>query len=283
VGLEDLGPAAALRVVGPDREKWLQGMQSNDLAAAPFGGAIAGAFLGGKGKLVALGLLWRRRDEVIVTTDKERLEVLRQHLDKLLIMEDCELQEAPGLRRLRYWPSDSPPRAVPEQILGSEQPLGFELLLPEAEAQSLLETLRERPQPDLAEAYRVAVGVPRWGIDLDEDTTPIEGGLDPLLSFSKGCYVGQEVVAMATYRGRVAWNLVRLEVEGQAPRSGTKLGAGGKGRVTSATQVGGIALLLGYVHKELIVPGSEVPLEDGRAARVLGLPHGSLPGAGVCE
>ncbi len=282
LGLEDLGPAGALRVVGPDREKWLQGMQSNDLAAAPFGGAIAAAFLAGKGRLVALGLLWRRRDEVIVTTDPERLLDLRQHLDKLLIMEDCELQEASGLRRLRYWPSDSPPRAVPEHILGSTQPLGFELLLPEAEAQSLLETLRERPRPDLAEAFRIAVGVPRWGIDLDEDTTPIEGGLDPLLSFSKGCYVGQEVVAMATYRGRVAWNLVRLEVEGQAPRSGTKLGAGGKGRVTSAMQVGGSALLLGYVHKELIVPGSEVPLEDGRAARVLGLPYGSLPGAGVC-
>src|SRR6202171_6588516 len=57
VGLEDLGPAAALRVVGPDREKWLQGVQSNDLAAAAHGGAIARAVLSGKGRLVALGLL----------------------------------------------------------------------------------------------------------------------------------------------------------------------------------------------------------------------------------
>jgi folate-binding protein YgfZ len=282
VGLEDLGPAAALRIVGPEREKWLQGMQSNDLAAAPYGGAIAGAFLGGKGRLVALALLWRRRDEVIVTTDPDRIDVLRSHLDKLLIMEDCELQEAPELRRLRYWPSDAPSRAVPEHIVGSVQPLGFELLLPEAEAQSLLETLRERPRPDLAEAWRIAAGIPKWGVDLDEETTPIEGGLDPLLSFSKGCYVGQEVVAMATYRGRVAWNLVRLAVEGEAPRIGAKLGTGGKGRVTSAIQVGASALLLGYVHKELIVPGSAVPLEDGRTARVLGLPYGSLPGAGVC-
>src|SRR4051794_30854055 len=69
VGLEDLGRAAALRVVGPDREKWLQGMQSNDLAAAPWGGAVPGAFLGGKGRLVAVGLLWRRRDGGIVTTE----------------------------------------------------------------------------------------------------------------------------------------------------------------------------------------------------------------------
>ncbi len=282
LGLEDLGPAAAIRVVGPDREKWLQGMQSNDVSAAPFGGAIAGAFLGGKGRLVALGLLWRRRDEVIVTTGADRLDPLRAHLDKLLIMEDCEMQQAPDLRRLRYWPGDVPPRPAPEHIVGSMQPLGLELLLPEAEAQSLLEAMRDRPRPDLAEAWRIAIGVPNWGTELDEETTPVEAGLDPLIAFSKGCYVGQEVVAMATYRGRVAWNLVRLEVAGEAPRAGAKLGEGGKGRVTSATQVGAAAVLLGYVHKEQIVPGSTVPLEDGRTARVLGLPYGSLPGAGVC-
>jgi folate-binding protein YgfZ len=282
VGLEDLGPAAALRVVGPEREKWLQGMQSNDLAAAPWGGAVPGAFLGGKGRLVAVALLWRRRDEMIISTDTDRLEALRAHLDKLLIMEDCEVQEAPGLRRLRYWPGDAPPRGVPEHVTGAMEPLGLELLLPENEAQALLEVLRERPRPDQVEAWRVAVGVPRWGAELGEETTPIEAGIDRMLSFGKGCYVGQEVVAMATYRGRVAWNLVRLEVEGAPPAQGTTLGEGGKGRVTSATQVGVLALLLGYVHKELIVPGSTVPLADGRAARVLGLPYGSLPGAGVC-
>ena len=284
VGLQDLGPAAALRVIGPDREKWLQGMQSNDLAAAPYGGAVAGLFLGGKGRLVAEALLWRRPDEIVVTTDAARLEALRAHLDKLLIMEDCEMQDAPGLRRLRFFPSESPPARVPAQITGSWQPLGLELLLPEAEAQSLLEALRERPRPEQIEAFRVAIGAPAWGSELDEETTPIEAGLDRTLSFSKGCYVGQEVVAMATYRGRVAWNLVRLEVDGEAPPRGMKIdpARGDKGRVTSSTQVGGAGVFMGRVHKELIVPGSKVPLEDGRTATVLGLPFGSLPGAGVC-
>src|SRR5260221_2205970 len=137
VGLEDLGPAAALRVIGPDREKWLQGMQSNDLAASPYGGAVAGLFLGGKGRLVAEAFLWRRRDEVIVSTDDARFDKLRAHLDKLLIMEDCEIQEAPGLRRLRWHASAIPPSDVPPPITGSWSPLGFELLLPEDEAQAL--------------------------------------------------------------------------------------------------------------------------------------------------
>jgi len=279
VGLEDLGPAAAVRVIGPERELWLQGMQTNDLAAAPLGGAVESAFLGGKGRLVAEGLLWRFADEVVVTTDPRRLEKLRAHLDKLLIMEDAELQDAPGLRRLRYFPGSVSPAFDDE---GFQGPLGFELLLSEARAQELLAAVPERPQG--IEAYRVALGVPRFGADLDEETTPIEAGLDRMISFGKGCYVGQEVVAMATYRGRVAWSLVRLEVAGAAPAIGSKLdpARGAKGRVTSAAQLGGVSLLLGYVHKESIVPGASVPLEDGRVARVLGLPFGSRPGGGVC-
>lgn len=280
-GLQDLGPAHALRVVGPEREQWLQGMQTSDLSSAPMGGAVACAFLGSKGRLIAEGLLWRRPDEVLVTTDASRSEALAAHLHKLLIMEDCELFEASGLRRLRYWPSSDPPR-VGGAITGSPQPLGFELLLPEDEAQALLRELPRRPPEEAREAYRVAIGVPIWGAELDEETTPIEAGLDRMLAFEKGCYVGQEVVAMATFRGRVAWNLVRLEVAGAPPARGAALGSSAKGRVTSAAPVGSRSLLLGYVHREQIVPGSEVKLGDGRTARVLGLPFGSRPGAGVC-
>src|SRR5260370_4893372 len=73
VGLDDLGPAAALRVIGPDREKWLQGMQSNDLAAAPYGGAVAGLSRGGKGRLGAGGLLRRKRAEQLPPAAAARL------------------------------------------------------------------------------------------------------------------------------------------------------------------------------------------------------------------
>src|SRR5256884_6454331 len=222
VGLEDLGPALGVRVVGPDREKWLQGMQSNDLAAAPYGGAIAGAFLNGKGRLVAIGLLWRTRDEVIVTTGPDRVDALRPHLDKLLIMEECELQELVEFRRLRYWPSDVPPRSVPEHIAGSAQPLGLELLLPEAEAQSLLETMRERPRPDLAEAWRIAIGLPKWGAELDEETTPIEAGAGPQVSFPKGSYVGPEGGAVAADRGRVARDPVPPQMSDARPGPGSR-------------------------------------------------------------
>lgn len=282
-GLEDLGAEGLLRVTGPDREKWLQGMQTNDLAAAPHGGGVAAVFLGGKGRIIAGGLVFRQPDELFISTAPELVAGLHAHLDKLLIMEDCELDVLEGLHRLRYHPGTTPPDA-PAQITGTWQPLGLELLLPEAEAQALLLALPIRPRPEQVEASRIALGVPLWGRELGPEVTPIEAGLDWLLSFSKGCYVGQEVVAMATYRGRVAWNLVRLEVLGEAPLPGSAIDPerGGRGRVTSSTQVGPNAVFLGFVHKELIVPGSQVLLEDGRRATVLGLPFGSLPGGGVC-
>ncbi|MFL5311866.1 MAG: YgfZ/GcvT domain-containing protein [Myxococcales bacterium] len=284
-GLSDLGPAAALRVIGPEREAWVQGMQTADVSAAPMGGALPALFLGGKGRLVAEALVWRYPEELIVTTIPERLDALHDHLDKLLIMEDCELSRVDGLHRLRFAPGTAPLGRF-EDVAGSLQPLGLEVLVLAARAPELVAAL-PAADPGAVEAWRVALGLPAWGTELDEETTPVDAGLDRQISFGKGCYVGQEVVAMATYRGRVAWNLVRLQVRGASPVPGARLdparaAQGKRGRVTSATQVGDLSVLLGYVHKELIVPGSEVALEDGRAATVLGLPFGSLPGAGVC-
>ena len=294
-GLVDLGPVSALRVTGPDRESWLQGMQTGDLKAAPRGGAAAGIFLGTKGRSLADGLLWRFADEVLVTVLPVRLESLRVHLDKLLIMEDAELSITSELHRLR-WCSGGESRPLfevgtPAQqaalagLRGTPAALGFELLVTESQAEQLLAALPERPAAHALEAWRVALGVPLAGRDFEEETNPLEAGLDAQISFDKGCYVGQEVIAMATYRGRVQWNLVRLEAAGAPPAIGSALepARGGKGRVTSAVEVAGRALLLGIVHRERIVPGSEVPLADGRVATVLGLPFGSRPGAGVCE
>jgi folate-binding protein YgfZ len=294
-GLVDLGPAGALRVTGPDRESWLQGMQTGDLQAAPEGGAAAGVFLGTRGKTVADGLLWRFMDSVVATVRPDRVAPLAAHLDKLLIMEDAELAPAPGLHRLRFCPGDvhaplarsaSPALlAALGEVRGTPGPLGFELLVTEAQAEALLAAIPERPTDEALERWRVALGVPLSGKDFEEETNPLEAGLDGQISFDKGCYVGQEVIAMATYRGRVQWNLVRLEVEGAPPAPGTPLepARGGKGKVTSAVQVGAASLLLGIVHRERIVPGSTVPLPEGRVATVLGLPFGSRPGAGVCE
>ena len=153
-GLSDLGAAAALRVIGPEREAWMQGMQSADVSAAPMGGAVAALFLGGKGRLVAEALVWRFPEELIVTTAPERLDALHEHLDKLLIMEDCELSRAEGLQRLCFAPGPEPLGRF-DDVAGSMQPLGLELLVSDDRAKELLAAI-PAADSEQVEAWRVA-------------------------------------------------------------------------------------------------------------------------------
>ncbi|MBS2023320.1 MAG: folate-binding protein YgfZ [Deltaproteobacteria bacterium] len=282
-GFVDLGAAAALRVVGPDRESWLTGVTTADVKAAQAGGAVYSLFLNGRGRVVADGYVFRFADELVITTRPDRLDALHTHLDKLLIMEDAELSRATGRHRLR-WVGAPPDASLTEGVRGSPDALGFEVLLTADRAAQVLAQVPERADAGVLETLRIARGIPAWGQDFGEETTPLEAGLDRAIAFNKGCYVGQEVVAMATYRGRVQWNLVRLAMEGEVPQVGAQLdpARGGKGKVTSAAQLGAQAIALGVVHREKMAPGSVVDLADGRKATVLGLPYGSLPGAGVC-
>jgi folate-binding protein YgfZ len=290
-GLADLGPASALRVTGRDRLSWLQGLATADLRSIPEQGAIQTLFLGPRGKIVSAALVWRRGESLVVTARPDRMALLRAHLDRLLVMEDAQLEPAEGLHRLRWCSgSDAATAAASLRapapglsgLRGSPGPLGLELLVEEPEARALLQALPAPPDAGLLEAWRIGLGVPEEGRDYDDEANPLEAGLDALLSFDKGCYVGQEVVAKATFRGRVAWHLARLVVEGPAPSLPHPLdpARGPRGRVTSAAGLGDRALLLGWVHRERLAPGQQVPLGDGRMAKVLGLPFGSRPGAG---
>src|SRR5207237_4553807 len=219
-----------------------------DISAAPYGGGVPGSFLDGKGKLVAEATIFRFPEEILVVTLPERMNALQPHLDRLLIMEDCEMSRAEGLRRLLFCPGEEPLGRFAE-ITGAPGPLGLELLVPGSRGSDLIAAL---PAADAAavEAYRVAIGLPAWGTELDEESTPVEAGLDREISFEKGCYVGQEVIAMATYRGRASWNLVRLQVPGTAPALGARpdprrAAQGKRGRVTCALQMEGLPVPLG--------------------------------------
>ncbi len=124
---------------------------------------------------------------------------------------------------------------------------------------------------DAWERARVERGSPRYGQDMDDKTIPLEAGLKPFISYDKGCYVGQEVVARATFRGHVNRQLRRLAFEGAAPPApGAVLRAGDKevGRVTSVVRApddqGWIGL--GYVHRD--AAESALALEGGGAVRI---------------
>ena len=106
---------------------------------------------------------------------------------------------------------------------------GFDLLVEAHAAAALMDALRASGAEDVdaatADVLRVEAGVPKFHRDMDEDTIPLEAGLESrAISLTKGCYVGQEVIVRVLHRGhgRVARRLVGLTLEGEAvPAAGT--------------------------------------------------------------
>jgi tRNA-modifying protein YgfZ len=135
--------------------------------------------------------------------------------------------------------------------------------------------------PLALEALRIEAGTPRFGTDMTEDTIPLEAGIEGrAISFTKGCYVGQEVIIRILHRGhgRVARRLVGLSIDGQSvPASGSPLGAGGRdvGLITSAVFSPrlGRPIALGYVHRDVSAAGTAVAVQPaGTPAIVTDLP-----------
>jgi len=159
---------------------------------------------------------------------------------------------------------------------------GFDLIVNNAHADKLwqeLLTAGARPVGhDAWETLRVEAGVPRYGQDMDDTTVVTETNLDDSVSYTKGCYVGQEIIARIKYRGHVAKKLRGLLFEEpfklQAPTAIFSADDKEIGRVTSTTNSPhlGRRIALGYLKYEHSSPGTKVKVTDGHTAHVVDLP-----------
>jgi folate-binding protein YgfZ len=137
-------------------------------------------------------------------------------------------------------------------------------------ARQLRESLQQQGiavlNDETTETLRIEAGRPLFGVDMDQETIPLEAGIEErAISFSKGCYVGQEVIVRVTSRGqgRVVRKLVGLTLDGRrVPVHGDTLTAKEReiGRITSATHSPalGVPIALGYVHRDFVEPGTSV-------------------------
>jgi folate-binding protein YgfZ len=165
---------------------------------------------------------------------------------------------------------------------------GYDLLIDTAGADALRGELQAKGAVGLdrgtADALRIEAGVPVFHRDMDEETIPLEAGIEPrAISLTKGCYVGQEVIIRVLHRGhgRVARKLVGLTFDHDTvAASGDTIQADGKdvGRVTSSTWSPALkrAIALGYVHRDFLAPGTPVTV-NGAAAQVTALPFVPRP------
>ncbi len=307
-GLLDLSHRSRLAVVGPDRQSWLQGMVTNDLQKLKAGEGCAAAALTSKGKLVGDLRIHVRPGEIWIDAEAQRGEALLTHLSHYIIMEDCEVREmSPELAVLalvgpkalsvaqHLFPTLGPladyAQADVRAPALAELPVvavgwpdlglpGVALWLNPGIADQVWEALRLAGAVpmgfDAAEILRIEAGRPREGSELDEDVIPLEAGLESEISETKGCYLGQEIIARVSHRGHVNRKLVGLTLGGPVPALPAPLTREGKvvGELRSAVRSPGLSrnIGLGYLRRELLTPGTEVALANGEAAMVTPVP-----------
>ncbi len=308
-GLFDFSFRAKLALKGEDRGRFLQGMVTNDVEKLKPGQGTYAMLLDAHGHILADARIYRAEDRFLLDTDADLRDKVMKIFEHYIIMDEVEQEPLalfalalqgprarpllektlhiglPAMSEFDHFATNCvgvPVRVVRATSTGEE---GYEVW---TSAQGMMDVwgaaCAQAPANELLpggtealETLRIEAGMPRYGEDFDEDTLALETGLLNAMSFTKGCYVGQEVVERTRSRGHVNWKLVGLWVgSASAPPSGEKLFSEGKeaGEVTSACVSPSLArtIALGYVRREVSEPGSEVTLASGPGAEVTALP-----------
>jgi len=284
-GLVDLAWRGVLEVSGRDRARFLHGMCTNDIKKLQPGQGCMAAVVNRQGKMVAEMIAHAAENAIFLEMDRSNLVATVEHLSRFLVADDVTLRVSEAAI-LGIWG----PRAqtllsvkdlpdfhfvmregfalVRNRTIGVE---GYHLLVPATKADEADRILGHGVLPagfEAEETVRIENGFPRWGADMDATLLPMEAGLEALaVSYSKGCYIGQEVIQRVKTYSEPPRMLVQLEVAEAAPGNRITSGSEEIGVVTSATS----SLALALVRKEYKSPGSELTVA-GKAARVRALP-----------
>jgi folate-binding protein YgfZ len=306
-GLLDRSERGKLALTGPGAIDFLDGQVTNELGGLRPGDGCYAAFLTHKGKMLGdLRILAVGPDpdgsprELLLDTERVALQALFDMIRRFKVGYDLELHKrtlerglisliGPEADRIAHAGGLAAVEHAHElveldgiQARAVRADVGIDLICETAEAERLTAALQERGAAPVGEAaaecLRIEGGRPRYGVDLDETVIPQEAGLNErAVSFTKGCYVGQETVARLHYRGKPNRHLRGLRLsEPGAPGEEIRLGQRPVGRLASVAvspELGPIALAL--VRREA-APGSTVAVgERGATAEVVELPFAS--------
>jgi glycine cleavage system T protein len=308
VGFLDFSFRARIAARGEDHVSFLHNILSNDIKRLrPAQGTYA-TLLNVKGQILVDLRVYRETDRILLETDADLREKAWQALERYIVMDDVTLErldawglsvqgprsrellvaaglELPPLEEFDHfhatW-SGGPLHITRGSSTGEE---GYDLWGSAETTRAAWQALQRAAATfealpcgtEALESLRIEAGIPRYGSELGEDTIPLEAGLLNALSFSKGCYPGQEIVERARSRGHVNWKLVGLTLVGvHVPAPGSKIRADGKevGEVTSACFSPTLQkpLALAYLRREFSEPGTPVTVDCAGAAQVSVLP-----------
>ena len=297
-GLLDRSGRGKLRVTGPDAAEYLQGQLTNDVEALEPGEGQYAALLDRKGHMQAdMRVLRPAAEELWLDTEPEGLEATRKHLQMYKIGREVEVIDVTQERAIlsligprsaeiagapplpEYACEETSMSGVDCLAVGTSD--GVDLIAASEDSDRLRAALLEAGAvevgPEAVEILRIEAGTPRFGAEMGAETMPAEAGIvESTVSFTKGCYIGQETVARLHYKGRPNRLLRGLRLSAPAPAGATlRLGEKEVGAIGSAAvspALGPIALAI--VRREA-EPGAELAVgEDGVTARVVDLPFG---------
>ncbi len=290
----DRSQRGKLALSGPDAKTFLQGQVSNDVEALSAGQGCYAAFLTPKGKMLGDLRILDAGDELLLDTERVALQDLFNMIRRFSLGYDVELHKRTLERGLLSLLGPATDGVAGSQLPSEEHShertsiggvqarvirtdLGVDVLCGAGDAQAVRAALLEAGAVEVSEAVaeclRVERGRPRYGLDLDDSVIPQEAGLNArAVSFTKGCYVGQETVARLHYRGKPNRHLRGLRLSEPAD-TGDEVTFDGRavgrvGSVALSPRVGAIALAI--VRREVPV-GSRVEVGAG-VAEVVELP-----------
>ncbi|MEZ5415720.1 MAG: glycine cleavage T C-terminal barrel domain-containing protein [Vicinamibacterales bacterium] len=290
-------PPGLVRVTGADRASWLQGILTNDVQALADGRGCYAAWLTPQGRMITDAVVLAEDGSLTVEVPASLADGVCRQLAAAVFAEDVELADESGQWAVLGVHGAAAPATVARALAGSLESHelaawpefahasaggalvtrrdgygvpGFMLRVPAGEAGLWTSRLRlagATPVSGTAlEFARIEAGRPVFLVDMDADTIPLEAGIEErAISFTKGCYVGQEVIVRVLHRGggRVARKLVGLSIAGEcvpAARAAVRSDHGDVGRVTSAAWSPrlGHGVALAYVHRDAAAPGTRV-------------------------
>lgn len=295
-GIADLSWRGRLELLGKDRLRFLHNYVTCDVKGLAPGAGAYGFFTSPQGRILSDAVLLALEDRLWVEVGPGQEEPIAAHLKKYILADRVEVRSLEDMLPMAVLG----PRA--EEVLGADlSALGaawshariavhgtevelqrrglmgapaWTLWVSASVAAPLVERLIEqgaRPVGfEALEALRAEAGVPRFGRDFGPDNFPQETGIDEAVSYTKGCYLGQEVVARIHYRGGVQNVLRRLFFEGVEPAQGVALVHDGRETGKATTVVGSMGL--GILHRRAAEPGTRVEVEGGGAALVMPTP-----------
>ena len=311
-----VAPRTAIGISGKDRAAYLQGLLTNDVEALEAGTGCYSAWLTPQGRMLTDLHILESGDMILLDVPVGVGAATLQRLDQFLFSEDVQFADLSAaltsvwvhgpqagaiLERvlsldaaraftaresLNDWAEYQNARAEfsgSPVVVARVSQLGVPGFCVYAEA-SRAEDLKQALQaagatladPGVIETARIEAGYPLFGVDMTEDTIPLEAGIEGrAISLTKGCYVGQEVIIRVLHRGqgRVARKLIALRLAGDPPARGAKIWSGDReiGFVTSAAPASHSgAVALGYVHRDFVEPGTRVEIDSG-GGRTAGL------------